>query len=193
MASPALPGCAMTETAVSRERRSSSSDSPASLSNSGSNFTLAISACTGIMHAIWWPAPTSRICSSNYYTVLLCFSWNGITMSGILGRSKGRTLRGAPCLRHAEKASSAFAACTQSLRADASAAKYSRCSSQPSILSCFLHLPTWSYTFRPIAQHSGDNLSVRNQASYAASLSPLYTSTRSGLHAWDPRKVLIWL
>ena len=39
---------------------------------------------------------------------------------------------------HAEKVSSALAACTQSLRAAASAAKYSRCSSQPSILSSFL-------------------------------------------------------
>ena len=82
MGSPALPGCAMTEIAVSRERRSSSSDSPASLSNSGSNFTPAISACTGIIHAIWWPASTPRICSSNSYRVLFCFVRNGTTMSG---------------------------------------------------------------------------------------------------------------
>ena len=40
---------------------------------------------------------------------------------------------------HAEKVSSALAAWTQSLQAAASAAKYSRCSSQPSILSSLLH------------------------------------------------------
>ncbi len=40
---------------------------------------------------------------------------------------------------HAEKVSSALAAWTQSLQAAASAAKYSKCSSQPSILSCLLH------------------------------------------------------
>ena len=50
-----------------------------------------------------------------------------------------RTFRSAPCLMHAEKVSSALAACTQSLRAAASAAKYRRCSSHLSIFSCFLH------------------------------------------------------
>ena len=45
MCSSDAPDCAMAVTAVRRERRSSSSDSPARRSKSGRRFTLVISAC----------------------------------------------------------------------------------------------------------------------------------------------------
>ena len=190
MASPELPGCAITEIAVSRERRSSSSASPASLSNSGSNFTLAISACTGDMHAIWWPELTFRICSSNFLTKLALFllKWYNHDRSPWPGQGA-----------HAE-GGAMFEACREGVQR--------LCGLHPmfagqcvrrkiqQVLQPALHpqlLPALAHMLTHLQAHSA---ALGRQAQrqkrgqlYTLSLT-LYTSTRSGLHVWDPEGYL---